>query len=62
MTSEWFRFKHLLLQTELQHIQNRMDAAEEYLQSIVGSSLDAYGKGEWIACVRARLREFTGDA
>ena len=61
MTSAHIHFKYLFSQAELQNLQNRMDTAEEYLKSIIGASLDAYGKGEWIACVRAKLREFPDD-
>ena len=41
-------------QDEMKHMNMRVDAAEEYLRSLVGESLDAFGKGEWIGAVRSK--------
>ena len=35
----------------------RVQSAEEFLKSIVSAGLEDYGKGEWIAVVRSKLRD-----
>ncbi len=40
----------------MKHMNMRVDAAEEYLRSLVSQSLDEFGKGEWIGAVRAKTK------
>ena len=38
-------------------VASRVNAVEAYLQSLVESGLDDFGKGEWLAIVRAKERD-----
>ena len=38
-----------------------MNSAEEYLKSLIGSEMDKFGKGEFMATLRARLRMLPED-
>ena len=44
-------------QAEIQGLASRVAAAGEYLAGLISEALDVNAKGEWLACVRARLRE-----
>ena len=38
-------------------VASRVQSVEEYLKSLVGSALDEFAKGEWLAVVRTKLRD-----
>jgi hypothetical protein len=35
-------------------MQMRVDAAEEYLRSLISESLEKFAKGEWLGAVRSK--------
>ena len=51
------RFHQSPAQVELDTLTTRMQCAEEFLKSLVAAALDEFGKGEWVAVVRAKLRD-----
>ena len=49
-------------QEHLKVLENRGNAAEQYLYDLVLEKLSVWGKGEWLGAVRSRLKELGGDA
>jgi hypothetical protein len=41
-------------QAEVSHMQSRVDAADEYLKSLISEALSKFNKGEWLGAVRSR--------
>ncbi len=41
---------------ELERVEKRVSAGEQYMRSLVGAALTRFSKGEWLQLVRSKVR------